>query len=307
MRLTNYPNGITSFGIPLPSGGGDEAPLTGNRYYVDSGAANANDKHKGTDKENPLATWDGANNKCTANNGDIIVLMPGHTETVNTSTVINPDVAGVTVKGLGNGSSRPTITFTTSTGAKVNITGANTKVENILFVAGVDGLTAPITAGAADVEIKNCEYRDSSSYQSVTVVRATSVSGRLKVTGCKIRGTTAAGSTSAIHITGGAEQVEIVGNDIRGRYAYNISNTSTAAEEIRIENNTLINRSSTATVLIDLVATATGVISYNKLRNTSGATGKLTNMIDASDCELYENYGVTADNETGGLVGTVST
>ena len=71
MSLTNFPNGITSFGVPvLGTIGG--LPFTGNYYFVDpvTGA----DGNVGT-PEQPLKTLYGALAKCTAGNNDVVVLV----------------------------------------------------------------------------------------------------------------------------------------------------------------------------------------------------------------------------------------
>jgi hypothetical protein len=69
--LTNFPNGITSFGVPvLGTIGG--LPFTGNYYFVDP--VNGADGNDGT-PELPLKTLYGALAKCTAGNNDVVVLM----------------------------------------------------------------------------------------------------------------------------------------------------------------------------------------------------------------------------------------
>lgn len=71
MSLTNFPNGITSFGVPvLGTIGG--LPFTGNYYFVDP--VNGADGNEGT-PELPLKTLYGALAKCTAGNNDVVVLM----------------------------------------------------------------------------------------------------------------------------------------------------------------------------------------------------------------------------------------
>ena len=77
MSLTNFPNGITSFGVPvLGTIGG--LPFTGNYYFVDpvTGA----DGNEGT-PEQPLKTLYGALAKCTAGNNDVVVLIGNGTST----------------------------------------------------------------------------------------------------------------------------------------------------------------------------------------------------------------------------------
>ena len=81
MPLTNFPNGISSFGVPVtPSGLG--IPVTfGTYYYVSSVTGSA--ANTGLDSSTPLATVMQAHAKCLAANGDVIVLLPGHAETVS--------------------------------------------------------------------------------------------------------------------------------------------------------------------------------------------------------------------------------
>ena len=71
MSLTNFPNGITSFGVPvLGTIGG--LPFTGNYYFVDP--VNGADGNEGS-VELPLKTLYGALAKCTAGNNDVVVLI----------------------------------------------------------------------------------------------------------------------------------------------------------------------------------------------------------------------------------------
>lgn len=80
MALTNFPNGITSFGVPVIGGVGG-IPFTGNYYFVDP--ANGADGNEGS-VELPLATLDGALDKCTAGNNDVVILI-GDGATTNTA------------------------------------------------------------------------------------------------------------------------------------------------------------------------------------------------------------------------------
>lgn len=80
MALTNFPNGITSFGVPVIGGVGG-IPFTGNYYFVDP--ANGADGNEGS-VELPLATLGGALAKCTAGNNDVVILI-GDGSTTNTA------------------------------------------------------------------------------------------------------------------------------------------------------------------------------------------------------------------------------
>lgn len=116
------------------------------------------------------ATIDAAIGYATAARGDLILVAPGHTETVTAASGITLDVSGVSVIGLGNGNNRPVITFGTSTGASFDVTADNCKVKNIVGLAGIDGLTK-----AFNVTGDNCELDIEWQDASTTVEAATAV------------------------------------------------------------------------------------------------------------------------------------
>lgn len=128
----------------------------GNIFYVDSGATAASDSNNGKDPiKSPMATLDAAIGLCTANNGDVIYVLPGHSETLS-STSTTVDVAGVTIIGLSNGAAKPTFNCT-ATGSRINVSAANCTFQNLRMVAGVgDVVTAFLHATAA----QNTRYLD---------------------------------------------------------------------------------------------------------------------------------------------------
>lgn len=102
-----------------------------------------------------FSTIDAAIGACTANAGDTIYVLPGHTEAV-TATSIACDVAGVRIVGLGSGSMKPTLTFS-ATDSAINVTAANCTWQNFRWTAGVgDVVTAVLHATAA----QNTRYID---------------------------------------------------------------------------------------------------------------------------------------------------
>jgi len=110
-----------------------------------------------------FTTIDAAVGACTANAGDIIYVLPGHTEAV-TSTSLSLDIAGVSVIGLGTGSLKPTLTFG-ATSSTINITAANCKLKNLRLQAAVgDVVTAVLHATAA----QNTVYEDIEFYATST-------------------------------------------------------------------------------------------------------------------------------------------
>ena len=114
--LTHFPHGVASFGIPLV--GSSDYTTTGNVFFVDSGStARGDNPAKGQAPDTPFSTIDFAVGRCTANNGDIIFVMPGHAEDISAATSLVMDVAGVRIIGMGIGRSRPVLTYTVATGS----------------------------------------------------------------------------------------------------------------------------------------------------------------------------------------------
>lgn len=156
-RLTDNPHGwqnnLSIRNVPIVMNN------IGHTFWVDStlGA----DAGSGT-RDHPFLTIDYAIGRCTANNNDIILVASGHVETLEAAGAITCDVAGISIIGIGNGLNRPILTFSTSTAASVVITGGSTTIQNIIGVAGIDGLTNPF-----HVQAQNCwldiEWRDASS------------------------------------------------------------------------------------------------------------------------------------------------
>ncbi len=110
-----------------------------------------------------FSTIDEAINACTANAGDVVYVMPGHSEAV-TSTSINCDVAGVSFIGLGTGSLKPTLTFG-ATSSVINVSAPNCKWKNFRMQAGIgDVVTAFLHATAA----QNTVYEDIEFYATST-------------------------------------------------------------------------------------------------------------------------------------------
>jgi len=141
MGITHFPNGVSSFGVPVLGGSSGLIPqTTGDYFFVHNSGSSAND---GKDPDHPFADLDYAIGQCTEDHGDVIILMPGHAES---ASAIAADVAGVTVVGLGYGEAMPTITGTTATADLINVTADSFVIKNVHLVGGASGTTALIDA-----------------------------------------------------------------------------------------------------------------------------------------------------------------
>lgn len=234
---------------------------TGSVFFVDSGATNASDNNDGTAPSRALATWDGAINKCTANNGDIIVLMPGHAETVSTAGGIDYDVAGVKTVGMGHGASRPTITFS-ATDADLDVDAASAHIENVIFTTSIDATTGILDINAADCTLKNIETRDGTGQATDVIVGDANVD-RLHIDGWVHRGAAADGGDSACLIAGAATDVHIENFHIVGNFDTGaIESTTGALVQVDIHDGYIWNQGA-EDLAISLLTASTGKIGPN--------------------------------------------
>lgn len=163
-RMSNYPGGFTH-GVTIR-----EMPVlnfhAGNVYWVDS---NGGGGSKGTFKE-PCRTWEAAYDLCTADNDDIIMIKPGHTETLTGDASISLDTAGVSTYGLGVADSRPTFLLDASTGVDIDVTGDDNYIGNCIFQFGHDGIAECFDLDATNFILESCKFEDNTSSEHCKII-----------------------------------------------------------------------------------------------------------------------------------------
>lgn len=165
---SGFSNGVMIRGVPIVQ------THPGRVFWVYNGTAlnglnhsNGSDGNDGTFRR-PFATLNYAVTQCTAGRGDVIVVKPGHAETIATAAALVLGVAGIAIIGLGYGSNRPTLTWSTAT-STATVTAADIVIQNFLFL-GTAATTFVATAFsnantvvAPNFTIDNCEFRDASA------------------------------------------------------------------------------------------------------------------------------------------------
>ena len=280
-----------SYGGPNILGNG-VIPTTGNVRYVDSGAGTDATK-RGRTSADPWATIDYAIGKMTANNGDVIVVMPGHAETISAAAGIDFDVAGITCVGLGKGSDRPTITFGTAITADMDIAAANTTLINLVFVNALDNMTAPIHITGADCTLLNIETRDNdSNYHVDDFIVTAATADRLFIKGWVHRANGGkTGAQTAISIIGG-DDIVIIPYSIDGDFAPAcIENVTTACDSLRVfgdpANPAYLRTRNNADVLVTCVATTKGHIGPNLYGRLQQNDANITEAFVGADMEFF--------------------
>jgi hypothetical protein len=265
---------------------------TGNRWYVDSGASQASDSAGGgVNPDAPFATLDYAIGRATANNGDIIYVMPGHTENLTAADTIDFDVAGITVIGLGQGADIPTFTHTLLAGS-VTIQAASTYLKNLKFVAGVtDGVTAGITIAAAgdNCTLDGIIMRDTLNTQEflVHVTVATTVAD-LTIKNCDFLCLSGGSATNSILFAGTTSNLRILNTFIFADSTDSVvDHLAGIATNAYIDGLTVYNEDDqTAGYVLDFHASSTGIVT-----NCRGAYNKVDAAMTKGDAMWWiENY-----------------
>ena len=292
MSLTNFQNGITSFGIPVVGGGGIPA-TSGNVFWVDSNTG-ADDGGNGGEIETPYASIDYANGKCSADNGDIILVYPGHVETVIAAAGLVFDVAGVTVIFLGSEINRGYITFTTVVGADMDIDAANVTLVNPKFVAGIDALTGPVDVNAADFTMLNGEWYDFTDMETTDCIVGVAAAVRLKIDGWKYYKSNEGGTQKESHIQlNGIDDAVLKNLHVEGDFdTAIIENVTDECLRITMEDHFLNNTDPGNSPCALLDANATGWSRRLNWRNANGAVASSVAKINwAPDAIGYTSNG----------------
>uniref|UniRef100_A0A6M3J420 Uncharacterized protein n=1 Tax=viral metagenome TaxID=1070528 RepID=A0A6M3J420_9ZZZZ len=292
MPISNYPkgfaNGINVRGVPILNTYG------GNVFWVDSGAGS--NGYKGT-FDRPFATIDYAIGRCTANNGDIIIVKPGHAETVLTAGGIALDVAGVSIIGLGVGQLRPTVTFTTDADADVDMSAANCLINNMIFKCNIANQVAMITVSAAGCEIAGCEFSEGSAtgLSFITTAGAANACDDLYIHDNYMYAPTAGNYDFGIELEEVEDSARIENNTIIGDFdSGGIHNpTGKVCTHLQISRN-IIHNLQTGQHAIELVSACTGAIVNNRLYGDTIAA-----ILDPGSCICNGNLAATAIDESG--------
>jgi len=280
--LTHLPRNVNNYGQPLMFGG--QQFTTGNVFFVDTGATLGSDRtagRHGLDPERPFATVDFAIGRCSANNGDVIIVMPGHVETLAAASAWNFDVAGITVIGLGVGADRPTLTFATAAGADIAISAANTRLQNLLLVCNITSQTAmiDIDVDGDGAVIENCEFREGSQ-TGLNFISITGVADDVQILNNKFYAPTAGNMNEAVILSAAITRFKFIGNYVYGDFdeACLQNPTSNVCTLMEVRDNNLTNLLA-ANHAIQLVSACTGMATNNHLSTdaigTSFDTGAL--------------------------------
>lgn len=303
MAITNFPNGLSSFGMPLVGGGIPPISHGAGVFWVDS-SVGINAPGRGT-PDRPFASIAGAFASCVADRGDLIMVDVGHTETVTSATACVLNKAGVTVVGIGTGTKRPKVTYT-ATAATVSITAANVTLTNIVFdmvVGAVDSVASAVTITGPNANLTNCKWlmADGTNQGIAGVVAAAGSSG-LRIVQPDVDAMGSAGATHFFNASAAINDVAFVGGRVRGNFSSACLAAGSNVTDLSIDAMQLWQTNGTAKAIWNFTAGSTGLVSNCSVRGTTWATAADA-VATSTGLKFFNNFGF--DDASGATSGVL--
>jgi len=273
----------------------------------------------GSSPKKPLATLAGAtgalarlNNR--QNRGDVIYVLPGHSENFSAADYLSDTgtAAGFSIIGLGSGSGRPTFNWTAATSTWL-VDTANVEIANCILnlcgstATGTLTVATPITVSAAGFRMVNClvnwgqdtDTGCGSTLGAIALVAATDCD----FFGNVFQNLDTAGTLAVTCISAnGADRLRFIGNKVFGGTTSTtvggVHFVTTASLGVQIENNFIENRKTSSTkALSSAIAGVTGSIAFNQFFVNSGIVAITTSNLPP----MYQCYSSNAAAKNGAL------
>lgn len=263
--MSSYPNGFANGlsvrGMPINIAYPGQVLFVNNSGVLPQGGISGSDDNNGTYLR-PLLTLQKAVDLSLANRGDIIMLMPGHAETISSATALQLDKAGVLIVGLGQGSKMPQFTLDTANTTTIPVSADNIGIINVKFIANFLAIAACFTLSTADnFVLQQCDFRDTSAILNFAKIVNT-------------------GSTD-----NAADGLVLDSNVIVSQHATNAFSVLAAVgnmDKVIMKNNNIRSVTTNAAAILAVISAGkllTNAVIDNNLINSVGATGTATGLL----------------------------
>lgn len=304
-----FEDGVLIRGMPI----GITHP--GNVYWVDSGSSS----HGGRgDFRQPFATLGAALTYIASNgsgNGDLVMIKPGHSETITGAggITMSSSHAGVAVIGMGTGSLRPTFLMDAATTVTVVITGANVSMKNLVFKGGHNTIATCFDIDAAGFTADGLEFKDNTTDEhfviAFTIGSATdNTCDDITIENCVWKSEDA-GITEFITLTGDTDNLTLRNNIVIVDAADAQFLAQASGDDLNgfvcVGNMFVTGLADTDDVFIDNdQSDNSGIVAYNLVghHDAGGAV-----EIDVDGVRMFENYYTATDTTSGALAPTADT
>lgn len=302
MGLTNFPNGISSFGIPVygsmqPTG----APLVQTVLFVDT--VNGVDAGSGTSPTAPFATLSYALTQIPTTGlgtNATIYIMQGSTITISSATSLPITTANVQIIGMGYGSERPLFDFTTANTATIAVSADNVSFQNCRFRGSFLSIAAAFTLTTAKyfTLIGNLFFDTSSILNFLNIVKSTGAANTIDGLTCVSNQWNGLGTTSVnsfILTANDINNATLVQNEVilarTATAAILMTVTAGVLTDLTCSGNNCISQQTADTggALISVGgSTSTGFVSWNVVCDLTTATDIL--VTTTSGLRFFNNY-----------------
>lgn len=230
MSITNFPQGVSSFGFPQL--GPLNLMTSGSVFWVNS-ATGTDADGRGSDPSRPLASLKFALGKTTSPSSnptkpgnDVIILMPGHVESINSAAYFTTAASSVSIVGLGVGNERPTLQWKTTTTAQIIIATDGIRFYNVIFdlASQLTAMAEPIKITSTNTQFESCYFLQASAANAaVLAVGLEAGWGQVQFEDCTIDGSAAAGA-EFIQINAAGSGLRIRNSRVIGNYTNSVVN-----------------------------------------------------------------------------------
>jgi hypothetical protein len=288
MPLTAFPNGISSFGIPIYGASATAAPLTGTVLFVDT--VNGVNAGPGNSPTYPYQTIAYALTQVPSGAYATIYVLPGSTTTISSATALTLNVANVAIVGLGTGAQRPVFAYTTANTAAIPVSAAGVTVQNMRHTGGFLSIARAYTVTAAGFTLDGCDFTDNTGVLNflniVNCTGAANTADRLTVTNNSWYGLGTTSVNSLVLTANDIDRLTVSGNFVQ-------SPNTTDAAWITVTAGILTNAS----------------IAYNRTyrKNTATTAGALLSLGGTTSTGIINNNYVLCLDASAPLLFTTST
>lgn len=209
--------------------------------------------------------------RCVAGRNDIVIVLPGHTENISTGTYLSATgilKSGAQVIGLGQGTTRPTFTFT-ATGSQWLVNQPNVLFHNLLFNTSGVSVTIGFDITGANVTFSNCEIVTSvaAANRFANVMRLSAGADDFTMSDCILRGNNAAnGAVDNILVNATVARARFLRNNMSlGVTVATIGliRFAAIATDCLVKDNVMRSTLATSSTILDFDAAATGLAANN--------------------------------------------
>ena len=270
-------------------------------FFVSSGHGYASDAAGfGKSPDSPVATIDYAVSLCNSAAGDVIYVMPGHTETVDGAGALALDVAGIHVIGIGEGTIQPILDMTDDA-ATIAIDAANVTLEGFNIQMSSDDVAVVIDVNADDFTVRKCRFTQSAVDNAGTICVQDAAAGgsdRITIEDCHAIMYDAT-NTHFVNFGGTGTGHIVRRNVLIGDWGTIAVGGAGVITYVSIHDNYISNQAVTDDAGINISDTSPGIVANNRLGY--GDAGDQTTAVNAIVASCLENYVVDIGDRSGVL------